>query len=229
MREGAKAASVNKFRDVLKALLISNGLSVFLLLARAIDTNTYRYWYMLWNLVLAWLPLVFAWWLSQHLKTDRWVSGKNILLTLLWLGFLPNSFYILTDLIHLHFTGEVSLLYDVVLLFSFIFNAYVVGYMSLFLVHQELNRRLKKEQAFSLIAVVLLLCSFAIYLGRYLRWNTWDVLINPAGLLFDVSDRFINPASHPQAFTTTATFFLLLSSIYFVLWQLTGFLRSQRR
>jgi uncharacterized membrane protein len=75
---------------------------------------------------------------------------------------------------------------------------------------------------------VLLLCSFAIYLGRYLRWNSWDVLFNPAGLVFDVSEPFINPTSHPQVFTTTLMFFVLLASIYIVCYQLVALAREAR-
>jgi uncharacterized membrane protein len=77
-----------------------------------------------------------------------------------------------------------------------------------------------------MVAVVLLLCSFAIYLGRYLRWNSWDVLINPAGIIFDVSEPFISPTSHPQAFTTTLMFFVLLGSIYAVIYRLIQIARA---
>jgi uncharacterized membrane protein len=82
-----------------------------------------------------------------------------------------------------------------------------------------LLKHLPPRLAHIMIASVLLLCSFAIYLGRYLRWSTWDVLVNPAGVVFDVSDRIINPVSHGQTFSTTLTFFLLLGSMYLVIWQ----------
>lgn len=89
----------------------------------------------------------------------------------------------------------------------------------------QLRQRLTKVQADGLVGIVLLLCSFAIYLGRYLRWNSWDVLINPAGLVFDVTEPFVNPGSHPQAFTTTLMFMVLLSSIYIVSYQLVAVIR----
>jgi len=214
---------------VFTALILANLVSVLLFVARAIDSQSLRYWFLLWNLVLGWLPLLFAWWLVQRLKTSRWLSAGNIVLTFLWLGFLPNSFYLVSDLVHLDITGEVSLLYDIVLFFSCIFNSYVVGFMSVVLVHRALLKRIHHNDAHSVIAGVFLLCGFAIYLGRYLRWNTWDVLINPAGLLFDVSDRIINPAAHPQAFTTTVTFFVVLISMYGVVWQLVEALTAQKK
>lgn len=121
------------------------------------------------------------------------------------------------------------MLYDIVMFTSFVFNGLVAGFMSLFLMHRELLKRMKYQNAHIVVAVVLLACSFAIYLGRSLRWNSWDVLVNPAGILFDVSDRVVNPGAHPQSFVTTVTFFLLLSSMYYVVWELVRALRADKR
>jgi uncharacterized membrane protein len=200
-----------------------------LFIFRVIDAGNYRYNFLLWNLFLGWLPLLFAWLLVRNLQYRRWLSRDNLLLTALWIGFLPNSFYLVSDLIHLHITGEVSLLYDAVLFFSCIFNGYVAGFASLYLVHHELLKRKEWWRAHTIIAGVLLLCSFAIYLGRNLRWNTWDVLVNPAGILFDVTDRLISPFAHPQVFVTTTTFFALLGTMYVVLWQFLLALTVTRR
>jgi uncharacterized membrane protein len=196
---------------------------------RSVESQSDRYWFLIWNLFLAWLPLGFAWLLVRQLKVTRWLSWQNIVLSVLWLGFLPNSFYLVSDYIHLHETGEVSLLYDIVMFTSFIFNGLVAGFMSLFLVHRELLRRFDPRKTHAVIVGILLSCSFAIYLGRSLRWNSWDVLVNPAGLLFDVSDRVVNPGAHPQSFVTTITFFLLLSSMYYVVWELVRALRADNR
>jgi uncharacterized membrane protein len=222
----AAKSGVGKYHRVVFALIISNGLSVLLFVFRVVGARDFRYWYLFWNLLLAWLPLLFAWWLVKRLPRTRWLSTGNIILSLLWLGFLPNSFYLVSDLIHLQSTGEVSLLYDAVLFFSFIFNGYVSGFMSLYLVHRELIKRLERSTAHAIVGAVILLCSFAIYLGRNLRWNTWDVLVNPAGLLFDVSDRLINPIAHPQVVVTTLTFSLLIGTMYAVVWQLVRALRN---
>lgn len=211
---------------LLVTLLLSSGVSIALLLARMVSTGSYWFWFLAWNLLLAWVPLGFTWWLVQRLRTTPWLSLPNVVLTLLWLGFLPNAFYIVSDFIHLRPTASISVLFDIVMLTSFTWNGFILGFISLFLVHQQLRRRIWNWQANAVIAVVLLLCSFAIYLGRYLRWNSWDVLVNPAGLIFDVSEPFINPASHPQAFTTTLMFFILLSSIYAVGYELIAILRA---
>ncbi len=217
------------YRPAFIALLAANGVTLLLFILRSAESQTDRYWFLVWNLFLAWLPLLFAWGLVKRLQTSAWLSWQNVGLSLLWLGFLPNSFYLTTDLIHLHETGEVSLLYDIVMFCSFIFNAHILGFMSLYLVHRELVRRFAYWKAYLGIAGVLLACGFAIHLGRSLRWNSWDVLINPAGILFDLSDRVVNPAAHPQSFVTTVTFFLLLMSTYAVIWELSQALESKRK
>jgi uncharacterized membrane protein len=214
-------------RHLVIILILSNLLSVVLFLARVLASDNSRYWFLLWNLFLGWLPLLFAAMLIAGLRNKRWSDWKNIALTFLWLGFLPNSFYLLSDLIHLRSTGEVSLLYDAVLFCSFIFNAFVTGYLSVFLVHTALQHRaITRKYAHLIIGLVFLACGFAIYLGRYMRWNSWDVLVNPAGILFDVSDNIINPLAHPQVFVTTITFFALLSVSYAVIYQLAVVIKA---
>ncbi len=224
-----KAVTQPRYQRLLYALIASNSVTLVLFLLRSAESQTDRYWFLVWNLFLAWLPLSFAVWLAVRLRTASWLAWQNILLTVLWLGFLPNSFYLASDLIHLHETGEVSLLYDIVMFCSFIFNAYIAGFMSVYTMHRQLIRRFATRWAYMMIAGVLLACSFAIYLGRSLRWNSWDVLVNPAGILFDVSDRVVNPAAHPQSFVTTVTFFLLLMSTYAVVWELIRLLQSNRK
>jgi len=213
-------------RQLLLTLVLSSAVSVGFLIGRIIATHQLTYWFLVWNLVLAWLPLGLAWWLMARLQKTPWLSLSNILPTCLWLGLLPNTFYIASDFIHLGRNGGVSLLYDIVLFLSFTFNGFILGYISVLAVHGQLRKRLSSRGAHSLVAGVFLLCSFAMYLGRYLRWNSWDILINPAGLIFDVSDPFINPSSHPQVFTTTLMFFVLLSSVYAVSYQLVRLARQ---
>jgi uncharacterized membrane protein len=201
------------------AVALANLLSVMLYLLRVAGTGSWRYWYMTWNLFLGWLPLLFAWGLVRHLQKKRWLDPQGIALTVLWLLFLPNSFYLVSDLIHLETTGEINILFDAVMFFSFIVNGYIAGMWSVYIVQRQLKRRLDEATTVALVTGVFLLCGFAIYLGRTLRWNTWDVFVNPAGVLFDASEGIINPLSHPQVLVTTGSFFLLISSIYWVVYQ----------
>lgn len=206
--------------NLVSAILLSNGVSLLLFILRVLGAGNIAYWFMFWNLLLAWIPIFISTWLVKYLRTHTWREPVAVGVSLLWLAFLPNSFYMISDLIHLEQTGDIGMLFDVVLLMSFIWNGLLAGFLSLFSVHKALLARRPHFQAHVMIAGILLLNCFAIYLGRSLRWNSWDVLSNPGGLIFDVSERVINPFTYPQAFVTTATFFLLLGSMYLVAWQL---------
>jgi uncharacterized membrane protein len=212
--------------NVAKSLAVSNAVSILLFGMRVAATDNNGYWFLFWNLLLAWVPVLFAWLLIRRLKTHSWKEPLPILLTILWLGFLPNSFYLMSDLIHLQSTGQINILFDTVLFLSCIWNGVVAGMLSLYWVQTAVVKRKGAQAAAWLAATTLLLASFAIYLGRSLRWNSWDVLFNPAGILFDVSERVINPLSHPQVFVTTFTFFLLLGSMYYAIW---NFVQSLKR
>lgn len=177
---------------------------------------------MIWNVFLAWLPLLMVFLLVKTERKRGWASWPGILLTLLWVGFLPNSFYMVTDFIHIQDIQRVSLLFDSIMFTSFILTGLLLGFTSLYLVHGELLKRCKPRTAGLWVGGLLLLCSFAIYLGRDLRWNTWDIFFNPGGLLFDVSDQLLHPRQHIAAFTTTLTLFVFLSSIYVVVWYLVS-------
>lgn len=204
---------------MLLAVGVSSAASCGLFIARAVRYQSLELWFLNWNLLLSWLPLLFAWLLVARLRNHRWLSWPNVVFSLLWLGFLPNSFYLASDLIHVQYSSNATLLFDIVMLLSFTISGLMLGYLSLYMVHRQLLKRLSADTAHTIIAGVLLLCGFAIYIGRYLRWNTWDVLVNPAGLLFDVSDRLINPAAHEITFRTATVFFVLLASTYYSIWQ----------
>lgn len=210
----------HKYHRLIYALLVTNFASVTLFILRLLGAENFRYWFMLWNLVLAWVAPFIAYVLVSRLKTIQWRHWINIVLTVAWLGFLPNSFYMVSDLIHIQQTGEVSIIFDAVLFASFIFNGFVAGFIGSLLVHRELLRRLRPLQAFGVMVGVFALCGYAIYLGRVLRWNTWDALLHPSGLIFDVSDTVLRPLDHPQAFVVTISFTILISSLYYLAWEL---------
>lgn len=207
---------------------ISSLASTGLYIAGALSNNESTFGYLPWNLFLSWMALLVALWLERVLRNNLWSSWYGLGVTALWLVSLPNTFYMITDFMHLQEVGHVNLLYDVVLFSSFIFNGVVLGYLSLFIVHWELAKRLAAKTAALCIGLVLLLCSFAIYIGRELRWNTWDIVTNPWSLLFDVSDRVLKPHEHPHALTMTVSFFILLSSFYAVLWFTGRVIRQPR-
>lgn len=211
---------------VLATLFASSAVSVLLLAVRMIVAGNTRFSFMIWNLFLAWLPVLFALGFRINLTKYRLASWQNLGLLALWLGFLPNSFYLISDLIHLQSSGEASVLYDIAMMMSFIINGLILGYISVYIVHIQLLKKLRAEAMLAFLGIVFLACGFAIYLGRYLRWNTWDIVINPLGILFDLSERVINPILHINSYVVTLTFFVLLSGTYAVIYQLTKVLST---
>ena len=205
---------------VVASLAGMTAVSVGLFFAGSIANKSLQFDYLLWNLFLAWLPLVFALLLLRSLRTRLWSSWLPLLLTLLWLIILPNSFYMISDFVHIQDVARTSLLYDVVMFTAFIFTASLLGFTSVYMVHAELRKRMSMRASSIIVGIILFLCSFAIYLGRDLRWNSWDVFLNPAGILFDVSDHLIHPLRHGDVLTTTLSFFVLLGSMYVLGWQL---------
>lgn len=200
--------------------------SVGLLTARIFVTDSLRFVFLYWNLVLAIMPAVLAFWLVLRIKRFGWFKWQQLVLSILWLGFLPNSFYLITDMVHLRPNYEASLYFDVVMLSSFMLNGLFLGFYSIYLVHLELKKRFSADFSMSMVAIIFLLCSFATYLGRFTRFNTWDIILQPAGLLFDVSDRFINPTQHNDTYLATASLFIVLFSAYLVTWSAIRSLKS---
>lgn len=176
-----------------------------------------RYLFLSWNLVLAWIPLGLAWLLYMRTPKGLVWSWPNFALFAGWLLFLPNAFYLLSDFIHLRRLVEIDIMFDVVLFSAYAWLGIILGFTALYLVHVRALQRFGSRGHW-LPAIALLLSGFAIYLGRYLRWNSWDIIANPFGLLFDVTNRVINPTDHAQTFTTTLLFFGLLGFMYATIW-----------
>lgn len=188
---------------------------------RIILTGTTRYSFIPWNLLLAWVSLALAAGLYRGLRHRPWLSWQNIVLSLSWLAFLPNTWYVLTDFIHVVPNGEISQLYDVVMISLLVFVGFALGFAGLFLVHRELLNRIGALRSYLIIELIILFCSFAIYLGRDLRWNTWDVITNPGGVLVNVSDSVVDPLGNQRAFNVTVLFFILISLVYLAFWIVT--------
>jgi uncharacterized membrane protein len=175
--------------------------------------------YLIWNLFLAWLPLVFAIRLIQVLRHKLWSSWEGLTWSVLWIVFLPNSFYMISDFIHVQDVSPSNVLYDVFMFTSFIYTAVILGFSSLYLVHLRLRYRLSPTIANFFVALILFTCSVGVYIGRDLRWNSWNLLTNPGGLLFDVSDRLEHPSAYPTMLLTIVSFFVLLVSMYGLIWR----------
>lgn len=222
------ARTLSPLEQIAGLFLFATIVSATFFFIGALRNASMEFWYLIWNLVLAWVPFGLSLWLRRLLRTRRWASWLPLVVTIVWLGFLPNTFYMLTDYIHLQDVVRVDQIYDVAMFTALIATGVSLGFASLAIVHVELRRRLSAASAWRAIGLILLLASFAIYIGRELRWNTWDIITSPAGILFDMSERIINPTAHTQTFVVTTTYFVLLSACYYCLWRVASLVRGAR-
>lgn len=212
---------------LLASLAFLSVVCVMLLIFRIAFTESLRYTFLFWNLILAIVPALIAWWLARRVRTHGWLKWQQIGLTALWVSFLPNSFYLITDLIHLRPNYEADILFDITLLTGFIMAGLAFGYGSIYLMHIEILKRLRERWAYGIVALLFVAVSFAVFLGRYMRWNTWDIVLRPAGLLFDISDRVINVDAHLQSYQITLVMSLLLFSGYSVMFETARLLKTK--
>jgi uncharacterized membrane protein len=141
--------------------------------------------FILWNLFLAWIPYLAARFLTGWRGMQLpWPAQMAI--ACFWLLFFPNAPYIITDLVHLKFRAGVPFWADLVLLFSAAFTGLILGYLSLIEIHQWLRSRIPKAWTSALVILFLAGGGFGIYVGRFLRWNSWDVITRPQVLIADL-------------------------------------------
>jgi uncharacterized membrane protein len=144
--------------------------------------------FLAWNLLLAWVP-----WLSARRLAGARSPGALAGLGAAWLLFLPNAPYLVTDLVHLRPRPPVPESYDVLLFATFALAGCALAWGSLELVHARLSRAAGRARAAAAIALVLVLTGFGVYLGRFLRWNSWDLLVSPRALLADAATAVATP------------------------------------
>ena len=194
-------------RAIYAALALLSLFSVALVVARWAYSEEPPYGWLIWNLFLAWIPF----WLAI-LVYDRHRAGARAasLLSLgaLWLLFLPNAPYILTDFKHLEPAVRVPLWFDVVVIAAPAWTGLLLGFLSLYLVQAVVRETVGQALGWLVAIGALGLSSFGVYLGRVLRWNSWDVLTDPS-LLAQLDGVLVDPRA--IAMTILLSGFLTLS------------------
>ena len=146
-----------------------------LLVYRIYKSEGLSYIFLAWNLFLAFIP----WWISNYLKKEEKLSIVHLPVFILWLLFLPNAPYILTDLFHLRPRAPFPLWYDLVLVLSFALIGTLVFLKSLKDMFGVLQKYVKPTYLAIITPFIFWLISFGLYLGRYLRFNSWNVVNHP--------------------------------------------------
>ncbi|HEX6179316.1 MAG TPA: DUF1361 domain-containing protein [Thermoanaerobaculia bacterium] len=183
-----------------------------LLLYRKSRSGVWAFTFLPWNLFLAAVPAVAA----DITKRVHDVRGSVVVQTIgfvVWILFLPNAPYLITDFIHLKERPEMPLWYDIALLTSAVGVGLLLAYSSVADMQHVLTRRFNSALSWVVIAIALLVCGFGIYLGRFLRWNSWDVWSNPRQLFADILARVTNPDTRVLGVTAIYGTALLLGYV----------------
>lgn len=173
--------------------------------------------YLLLNLVLAWLPYIFSLVLLLYTRNKKTNNLFALAGGILWLLFFPNAPYIITDFIHLEPRFPVPLWFDAMLLSAFAFHGVVLGVASLQVVCGIVEKKFGKILTTWFLFTVVVLTSIGIYVGRMLRWNSWDVFFNPTGIVSHIVRQNFHPLEHTRAviFIVCFTLFFLASYAFF--------------
>lgn len=213
-----------KFSSFEKLIAAFIAFIVTMLVCRFIYAGSIRYIFLLWNLFLAWIPFQ----LSILLTKRKNITGlASYFLLAGWLLFFPNGLYIITDLVHLEESNnEAPVWFDAILLFTSSIVGLIMAFASLFKVEFFLQRKISNAIVNRLIIGCLFVGSFGVYLGRFLRWNSWDIIAHPLNLLTQIIAPFILPLQHYRTWGVTLLLTCLFSLLYFTIKKLPGFLKE---
>lgn len=153
--------------------------------------------FLVWNLFLAWIPYLVAMAIPKVYN----VSKSKLLIAIMiviWLLFFPNAHYIITDLLHLKKRAIIPYWFEVMMFLSFAWTGILLGLLSLLEIHDFLRRHLPKIGANLLVFLFIQLAGLGIYMGRFQRWNSWDVITDPYAIIMQVGYTLLNPVEFAE-------------------------------
>ena len=199
------------------ALVVASLAAIGLLAVRIDRVGEHTFVFLSWNLFLAWIPYALA--LGVAAVHDRGGPGPLVwLLGAGWLLFLPNAPYILTDFVHLGRAGGAPLWFDAALIGTFAVAGLALGLASLLVVHRVVEARAGRVAGWSVAVGSLLLSAVGVYLGRFPRFNSWDVITDPTSLFSVVLHRLSDPLGNPFLLRFGVAMSAVLVSCYVVAW-----------
>lgn len=181
-------------------------------IARVILSGTGSYLFLNWNLFLAGVPLLFS---RIFIYNDKISIGKLMFVLPMWLLFFPNAPYILTDLLHLGHINSMPKWFDIILILAFAWAGLFAGFKSLQDIQRMLTKFMSEKKSMLIIVLLLFSAAFGVYIGRFERWNSWDLIVHPFAVLDDIFEKIIHPFQHLRAWGVTLMLGTLLNVIWF--------------
>jgi uncharacterized membrane protein len=206
--------------EIDRILTLSMAFSIALVMARIAYTGKLTFIWLIWNLFLAWLPYRISSWLQQQppVRANKW---KFMATSLLWLLFIPNSFYILTDLFHLGVYHNVPNWFDLTLIVSFAWNGLLLGILSVRQMEKMMQPFLPGRHELFFIYPIMWLNALGVYIGRYPRFNSWDIITNPFGLIAYIGSLLCHPIQWKYAWGMVACFSVFMTLVYLAIKRLS--------
>lgn len=206
---------MNKYKIIIpRSIIPLTILAVVFNILRVIIWGKFSFIYILWNIFLAFIPFIISSLLLSYSKRDKFNKAIFVLGIFLWLLFIPNAPYIITDFIHLGEIRAVPIIFDTFLLFSSASLGLILGFHSLFHIEQIIKMKYSPKITSAMIGGIIFLISFGIYLGRFLRFNSWDVFINHTSLIKNIWKIFSESSVRVEVCLYTLLFFFFLVLFY---------------
>lgn len=201
-------------RHALYAVALSSMLALAIFAARVSLTGTRAYSFLVWNLLLAWIPYLMSLWAdAEHRRAPR-QRWRLAVPAGVWLLFFPNAPYILTDFIHLQRPPAFSWWYDVGLIAAFAWAGCFLGIASLGAMQTIVRTILGRSASWLFALSVVALSGLGVYLGRVQRWNSWDALLTPHAVLGELAATLESRAALKEAIGISGMFGALLLALY---------------
>jgi uncharacterized membrane protein len=193
-------------------LVLSSLFACALFAGRVYLSRTWIFSFLIWNLFLAWIPYFIS--LGIALMHQRNPRGGWLLIvpTALWLLFLPNAPYIITDLWHLEGYRPMPMWYDIGMIAGFAWSGLFLAVTSLNAMQTVARDYFGRVASWLFAFAAIGLSGFGIYLGRFLDWNSWDLFFHPENILLDIITRVAHPIRYSQTYGVT----ILFSAFFFI-------------
>jgi uncharacterized membrane protein len=197
-------------------LACASALGVALVAVRTALIWRGQHLYLVWNLFLAWIPLMLALWLEERDSRGSSKGWRFWAIAFAWLMFFPNAPYIFTDITHLKLATRLRWWTDLIIILLFAVTGLVLAFLSLHRMQSVVARRHGWLAGWAFVFAVAFLSGLGVYLGRFERWNSWDVVVNPIGMALDSGNWL-----HLKSAKFTVLFGAFLSAAYAMLYSLT--------
>ena len=195
-------------------VVLSSLLACGIFAGRVYLSRTWTYRFLVWNLLLAWVPYGCSFWIAylRQRHPRRW--WYLVIPAGLWIIFFPNAPYILTDLWHLQARPPVPIWYDLGMIIAFAWTGCFLAIVSLRVMQTLVKAQVGWLASWVFVIATLGLSGLGIYMGRFLRWNSWDLVLHPRSILADVTAWLVHPRGHLQMYGFTLLFTAVLLVCY---------------